>query len=100
MPQVPVNNVTINYHRIGSGEPIILIAGLGLDHLCWLYQIPFLQQYFQVIVFDNRGMGKSSASSGSYSIKMMADDTVSLLQYLDILLSNNLEYLDFVLDRI
>lgn len=84
MPQISVNNVTIDYHRIGLGEPIILIAGLGLDHLCWLYQIPFLQQYFQVIVFDNRGMGKSSDSSGSYSIKMMADDTVSLLQYLDI----------------
>ncbi len=92
MPQISVNDVTINYHSIGSGEPIILIAGLGLDHMCWLYQIPFLQQYFKVIVFDNRGIGKSSASSGSYSIKMMADDTIALLKSLGIYKAHVLGY--------
>ena len=85
MPQISINDeVLLSYHRIGSGEPLVFVAGLGMDHLCWLYQIPFFQQYFDVIVFDNRGMGQSSLGSGAYSIEMMADDLAVLLQKLGI----------------
>ena len=84
MPLAPVNNININYHVIGKGPPLVLIGGLGVDHNSWIRQIPDLQEYFTLILFDNRGIGKSMGSFGRYTIKHMADDVASLLQYLHI----------------
>jgi len=84
MPLTKINNVDINYYTVGNGKPLLFIAGLGADNTCWLYQIPDFKEHFKVIVFDNRGMGKSKGSLGSYSIKMMADDAVGLLKHLNI----------------
>ena len=79
-----INNVEINYHTVGDGQPLLFIAGLGVDKMCWIYQIPEFQELFKVIVFDNRGIGKSTGSIVPYSIRMMADDAVELLRYLNI----------------
>ena len=84
MPLAKINNIKINYHTIGDGHPLILIAGLGIDNMSWVHQLPEFKKYFKVIVFDNRGIGKSTRSIGPYSIKMMSDDTIELLKYLNI----------------
>ncbi len=84
MPLAKINNVEINYNVSGNGYPLIFIAGLGVDNMCWIYQIPKFQKFFKVIVFDNRGIGKSTGSITPYSIRMMADDAVELLNYLAI----------------
>ncbi len=82
MPLVNIGKIKINYHVIGQGKPLVLISGLGVDHRTWIFQIPFFQEYFKVIVFDNRGIGKSTGTIGPYSIEMMADDTKALIDYL------------------
>jgi len=79
-----INNVEINYHTVGDGQPLLFVAGLGVDNMCWIYQVPKFQEFFKVIVFDNRGIGKSTGSIAPYSIRMMADDAVELLKYLNI----------------
>jgi pimeloyl-ACP methyl ester carboxylesterase len=84
MPFAKINNVEINYHTVGDGQPLLFIAGLGVDNMCWIYQVPEFQEFFKVIVFDNRGIGKSTGSIAPYSIRMMADDAVELLKYLNI----------------
>ena len=84
MPFAKINNVEINYHTVGDGQPLLFIAGLGVDNMCWIYQVPKFQEFFKVIVFDNRGIGKSTGSIAPYSIRMMADDAVELLKYLKI----------------
>ena len=84
MPFAKINNVEINYHTVGDGQPLLFIAGLGVDNMCWIYQVPEFQELFKVIVFDNRGIGKSTGSIAPYSIRMMADDAVELLKYLNI----------------
>lgn len=84
MPFAKINNVEINYHIVGDGQPLLFIAGLGVDNMCWIYQVPEFQELFKVIVFDNRGIGKSTGSIAPYSIRMMADDAVELLKYLNI----------------
>jgi len=84
MPFAKINNVEINYHTVGDGQPLLFIAGLGVDNMCWIYQVPKFQEFFKVIVFDNRGIGKSTGSIAPYSIRMMADDAVELLKYLNI----------------
>ena len=84
MPFAKINNVEINYHTVGDGQPLLFIAGLGVDNMCWIYQVPKFQERFKVIVFDNRGIGKSTGSITPYSIRMMADDAAELLKYLNI----------------
>ena len=64
MPIARINNIKINYYTVGEGKPLIMIAGLGMDHSIWIHQIPDLKKYFKVITFDNRGIGKSTSSIG------------------------------------
>ncbi|HMA83614.1 MAG TPA: alpha/beta hydrolase [Candidatus Thermoplasmatota archaeon] len=84
MPRKLVNNIKLSYHTIGSGVPIVFIAGLGMDHMCWLYQIPDFQQHFQLVLPDNRGMGQSTGSDDQYTTALMADDIAGLLNQLNI----------------
>ena len=41
--------------------------------------VPDLAKEFQVIIFDNRGAGKSDCPPGPYTSDMLADDTAGLL---------------------
>lgn len=84
MPVAIVNGVTINYHLIGKGTPLVLIEGLGADHNSWIHQIPDLQAHFSLLLFDNRGIGKSTGAFGRYTISLMADDLAALLDHLHI----------------
>jgi pimeloyl-ACP methyl ester carboxylesterase len=46
--------------------------------------VPFLEKNFQVITFDNRGVGQSDKPEGPYSAQMLAADTAGLLDALGI----------------
>ena len=61
MPLARANGINLHYEVTGSGEPLLLIPGLGANLLGWAHQIPVLAQRFQVIAFDNRGAGRSDA---------------------------------------
>ena len=84
MPEALVNGVNLYYETRGSGFPLVLIAGLG--HGCWSFfrQVDDLARNFQVIVFDNRGVGRSDRPKEGYSISIFAEDTASLLRALGI----------------
>lgn len=84
MPQVRVGSLTMHYEAIGKGEPLILISGLGNDSRSWRAQAPQLASMYRVIAFDNRGSGRTDAPDGPYSIAVMAEDTVSLMEALGI----------------
>jgi pimeloyl-ACP methyl ester carboxylesterase len=53
--------------------------GLGMNATGWWRTVPVLSRRFRVIAFDNRGTGRSSALSGSYSTEAMADDAAAVL---------------------
>ena len=84
MPHIHVNNIDIYYEAHGEGEPLILIGGLTADHNVWKGPLRVFSKQYRVIIFDNRGAGQSSAPDYPYSTKMMADDTVALMNYLNI----------------
>ncbi|HDD57532.1 MAG TPA: alpha/beta hydrolase [Thermoplasmatales archaeon] len=84
MPTAKLGEVDIKYYTIGSGKPILFISGLGMDHRTWMPQMLFFKEKFKVIVFDNRGMGESTGSLGPYTIPIMAEDAVNLLEHLGI----------------
>jgi 3-oxoadipate enol-lactonase len=92
MPFAKINGINIHYKVEGQGEPLVLIMGLGAPLSSWKYNIPFLKQHFQVVCFDNRGIGKTDKPRGPYSIRMMADDTIGLMDYLNIKKANMLGF--------
>ncbi len=88
MPKILANGINIHYEIHGTGDPVVLIGGLGADTFLWFRQTPELSKAFQVIVFDNRGAGESDKPEEPYSIKMFADDTAGLLKALGIKRAN------------
>jgi 3-oxoadipate enol-lactonase len=84
MPKAKVNGININYKVQGRGEPLVLISGYGSDQTGWMFQTGAFKRYYRVVTFDNRGIGKTDKPGGAYSMKMMVDDTVGLMDYLGI----------------
>ena len=62
----------------------MLIAGLASDSQSWLPIVEALSQQYRVIIFDNRGSGRSSPQDAETSIRMMADDCIALIRHLDL----------------
>ncbi len=82
---VPVGDIDIAYEVFGEGYPMVLIMGWSGTMDLWAPLV--LQQlatHYQVIIFDNRGMGKTSASGKEFTIELFTDDTAGLLDALDI----------------
>ena len=84
MPKVRVGDISMYYVEAGSGEPLVLIMGLGGDHLAWGFQFPVFSEKYRVIAFDNRGAGQTDVPDHPYTTRMMADDTVGLMDALGI----------------
>jgi pimeloyl-ACP methyl ester carboxylesterase len=84
VPRAKVNGINLYYEVHGNGEPLVMIMGFAGSNGGWIFQRREFQKYYQVITFDNRGVGRSDKPPGPYSIRMMADDTVSLMNYLGI----------------
>jgi 3-oxoadipate enol-lactonase len=80
-----VGEIRMYYEISGEGEPLLLIMGLGGHILDWGWVLPEkLAEGRRVIVFDNRGAGRSDQPAGPYSIAEMANDTVGLLDALGV----------------
>lgn len=84
MSKATVNGINMYYEVHGQGEPFVLIMGSFGSLEAWILQIGAFQERYKVIVFDNRGIGKTDRSPEPYTIATMADDTVGLLDHLGI----------------
>ncbi len=79
MPFAENDGVKIWWDALGEGEPVLLIQGLGYTSEMWHRVAPALAREFRVIVFDNRGVGRSDVPHGPYSVPMMAGDAAAVL---------------------
>src|SRR6187397_3210790 len=84
MPTVNANNITINYDRQGSGEPLILIPFLTADHACYAFQVPAYAKLFSCFSLDLRGTGETDKPEGAYSTELLADDVAAFMQAMGI----------------
>lgn len=71
--------VEIAWSEAGTGDPLLLIHGLGYGRWGWEPLVPLLAETHRVITFDNRGIGESSVPPGPYMASQMADDAVAVL---------------------
>ena len=109
MPRIQSNQIEIEYEQFGpaSGDPLLLIMGLGAQMIHWdeAFIGLFVDRGYQVTRFDNRDVGLSTkleaagpanvlevmrqAREGQspdvpYTLDDMADDTAGLLDGLEI----------------
>lgn len=79
------NGQELYFEVHGQGSPAVLIMGIGYDATLWtLAQVAALSRMFQVVIFDNRDVGRSAAATGPYTTADMADDVAALMDALDI----------------
>ncbi|KAH9842334.1 Alpha/Beta hydrolase protein [Rhodofomes roseus] len=80
----PLESHSLYFEQHGSGpEKIVLIMGLNSTSFAWFPQVDYFSKKPEcsVLVFDNRGVGNSGAPMGPYTTSAMADDVVTLLDY-------------------
>jgi pimeloyl-ACP methyl ester carboxylesterase len=79
---VLVNGKHIYYEIYGQGEPLFLLHGYTLSSKSWLPYVADFDKAYKVYLIDLTGHGKSDAFKESLSIKSVAEDLDSLVQYL------------------
>jgi len=85
MPKIKVNDINIYYEIHGVGFPLVMIMGFTGTSTFWSpYLIDGVSRHFKVIIFDNRGAGRTDKPDLDYTLKMMADDTAGLMDALGI----------------
>lgn len=78
-----VNDIQIYYEVKGEGFPLVMISGLSGNLDWWNPQmIQELSKRNKIVIFDNRGAGRSDESDTEYTIKSFADDTAGLMDTL------------------
>ena len=87
MPTANVNDTALHYRIDGPEDaPVMLVSNSLASNLAmWDHQIDTLLRLgFRVLRYDSRGHGQSEVSSGPYTIEMLAQDAVGLLDALGI----------------
>ena len=80
-----LDDLTMAYTLDGpdSAEVVCLNHCFCADHRFWDVHLPAFDG-FQVLRYDTRGHGETSAPSGPYNLSMLAGDTANLLNHLGI----------------
>jgi 3-oxoadipate enol-lactonase len=79
VPFTDSDEARIFWRERGVGEPLLLIMGYGYPSEMWHHVEPGLADSFRVLLFDNRGIGRSSRPPGPYLMTTMAADAAAVL---------------------
>jgi 3-oxoadipate enol-lactonase len=80
MPIATVNGVDLYFERAGSGPPLLFISGTGGDlrNKPNVFDGP-LAESFDLMAYDQRGLGRSGKPDIAYSMANYADDAAGLI---------------------
>jgi len=84
VPRISIGDCALYYEAHGSGEPLLLVPGLGGVGAGFFKQIPELSRGYRVIVHDHRGCGQSDRPIMRYSVEQMTQDVLHLMDALGI----------------
>ncbi|WP_199053723.1 alpha/beta fold hydrolase [Aquitalea sp. ASV15] len=72
----------------GSGEPLVLVHGVGMGKEIWTPQIAAFSRDYQVIVYDMLGHGGSALPAADATLRDYAEQLAGLLDHLGIAAAN------------
>lgn len=83
-----INTNGIEIHCELSGKknaPVVVLShSLGSSMVMWEPQLAVLEPCFRVLRYDMRGHGDSEVAKGAYSLEMLGQDVIGLLDVLEI----------------
>ena len=86
--QITANGISINYQLDGPEDAPVLVFSnsLATSLAMWNEQVDRLNDRFRILRYDNRGHGATPVPDmeGSYTIKMLGEDVLGLLDALEI----------------
>jgi len=84
--KINANGIDIEYQLSGQeGAPVVMLShSLASSMVMWTPQLGSLEPHFKVLRYDMRGHGGSDAPEGAYTLELLADDAVALLDALRI----------------
>ena len=84
MPVDVIGGQELYWERRGTGEPVVLIQGMSGHHRAWgdEFLAALEGEGFELVLFDNRGMGASGRADEGFTIPDLAGDVMGLLDQL------------------
>lgn len=74
-----------HYKATGSGEPLIFIHGVGLDHTMWHQQIEYFSAHYTVFAYDMLGHGETEKmNQDAYSLEDFVEQLATFFQTVQI----------------
>ena len=82
MPNAILTGLNFHYERAGSGPPLLFISGTGGDLRVQpnVFASP-LAKAFDLLAYDQRGLGRTDKPDVPYSMAQYADDAAALLDH-------------------
>ena len=71
--------VELAYEVVGTGEPVVLVHGLGYPRWGWRPVVEPLARDFRLVLLDNRGVGESAKPPGPYTTRELAEDVAAVM---------------------
>lgn len=86
MERVQVNGISVRVALSGPADApaVVLSNSLGADLTMWDPQAEALARDYRVIRFDARGHGETGATAGDYTLDLLADDVLALMDALGV----------------
>src|SRR5580693_7471092 len=80
MPTFDLGPISLYAEQAGAGERLLFISGTGADlrNKPSVFDSP-LGPHFEILAYDQRGLGQSAVPDGPYAMADYADDAAALL---------------------
>ena len=72
----------VEHDVVGSGDPVLLVAGLGQSRRRWHRVVPLLADTYTVVTFDNRETGGTGPCPDGFHLGDIAADALELMSSL------------------
>jgi pimeloyl-ACP methyl ester carboxylesterase len=83
MPFLKLKDLQLYYEVHGAGLPFLFISETACHGEVWkTYQVPEFSRDHRVIIYDQRGTGRSGQPSSQFTTQTLADDAAALLGHL------------------
>ena len=79
-----VDDEKLYYETVGTGEPVVFCHGMGGNGGIWYQQVAAFASQYQVVVWDQRGFGRSTDNGRQCSPVTAVQDLRRLLDHLGI----------------
>jgi len=81
VPYFASKGLKLYFEQQGQGTPLILLHGFGQHGGSWAPLVPAYSRFFDVVVPDMRGCGRSEASEPGFTVAEMAEDILALMDH-------------------